>query len=722
MSTFYIDLVNGVDGNNGVDWAHAGKTLWNAWNFWDVQPGDLIKVSKTPDPSSLGINATWTDNNKLITLASSLTKNIEMCENAWNVAANVSQADETYYFKEGTKSRKITPAAAFVTGKMAWKSFAAQNFSAYTKISFWIRVSSAFNVNNLRIALCSDANGDTIVNQANLGFYAYMTGWYPVVLNIGALGASIQSVALYADADPGTISIYLDDIIACNNFTLQSLIGKNTADDTFWPIRSINDTSVQVGNPQDNATYGLVYRGTSETRTIYQRPGFTDRFPMSSSDYWHDSPSHQGDDPVIEISGGWDPVSNTQNGITCFDGYIGQGEGIHLINVDKIKYTKFALVRWYYGFRGYSNDTGIELEDVECSFCGYYGIYAYATSPWQYDMDSWVLTNIKTFGNYSMGLYTSDCRKWSVDGFLGVNEYYAIDAYKNDYSSWKNITSKYNSSYGLLLQLSADCEVDGVTSNNGDGSGANFSSCQNIKVKNLNISNCTYDGVRFSSCSGAVVDTVTSINNAGSGIDITYTVNIKIKDLVTSGNTEGGISAGDSQVQLDNPLICETVKVLYYSGYAYGRDQFVSCRKFYQINNYHRIFNYSGKSQSEQFVRHTASGLAWALIPEHVIQKLRFPPNNFKYTVLANKLVTIDIYVRKSNLYNGNAPRLVLIGGILSGISSDVIDSLSVGADTWEQLQITGTPTEDGVLEFYVDCDGNAGQVYIDDIGVVQAA
>ncbi len=56
MSTFYLDLVNGVDGNNGVDWAHAGKTMYNAWNFWNVQPRDLIKVSKTPDPSSLGIN------------------------------------------------------------------------------------------------------------------------------------------------------------------------------------------------------------------------------------------------------------------------------------------------------------------------------------------------------------------------------------------------------------------------------------------------------------------------------------------------------------------------------------------------------------------------------------------------------------------------------------------------------------------------------------------
>ncbi len=721
MSTFYLDLVNGVDGNNGVDWAHAGKTMYNAWNFWNVQPGDLIKVSKTADPVSLGINATWTDNNRLITLASVLTKNIEMCENAWSVAANISQADETYYYKEGTKSRKITPATAFLTGKMAWKSFAVQNFSAYTKISFWIKVSSAMDLSNIRICLCSDVNGSVIVNQAFIGFYAYTTGWYPVVLTIGALGASIQSVALYADSDPGTNSIYIDDIIACNNLTLQTLIGKNISDDTFWPIRSINDTSVQVGNPQDNATYGLVYRGTSEARTLSRRPSFNQRFPMSSSDYWNDGPENGTVGNVVHISGGWDPITNTQNGETWIDGYTGNGEGVHIINCDYVKWSKMALVRFYYGFRGYSNDTGIELENIECSFNGYYGIYGYASDPFQYDTDSWVLKNIRTFCNYSMGLYTSYCSKWSIDGFLGVNEYYAIDAYKNDYSSWKNIVSKWNSSYGLLLQQSWNCEVDGVTSVNSDGDAASFSSCPNIIAKNIIANGCTYDGVRFTSCSGAICENINSINNAQYGINIDGCINMKMKDLITSGNVSGGMITYDSQVFLNNPLICETVKIVFSSSYMYGRDQFISARKFYQINNYHRIFNYSGNIQSEQFVRHTTSGLAWTLVPGHILQKLRFPPNNFKMTVLANKEVTINAYIRKNGAYNGNAPRLVLVGNVLSGITSDVVDNLSVGADTWEQLEIKGTPTENGVLEFYVDCDGNAGTVIVDDFGVSQA-
>jgi hypothetical protein len=45
-----------------------------------------------------------------------------------------------------------------------------------------------------------------------------------------------------------------------------------------------------------------------------------------------------------------------------------------------------------------------------------------------------------------------------------------------------------------------------------------------------------------------------------------------------------------------------------------------------------------------------------------------------------------------------------------------VLDTMSAGADTWEQL--TGTTpvaSETGVFEVFVDCDGTAGSVYVDD-------
>jgi hypothetical protein len=62
-----------------------------------------------------------------------------------------------------------------------------------------------------------------------------------------------------------------------------------------------------------------------------------------------------------------------------------------------------------------------------------------------------------------------------------------------------------------------------------------------------------------------------------------------------------------------------------------------------------------------------------------------------------------------------------MLGGIVAGIDTDVTDTLSVGADEWEQLSVSDTPTEIGVIEWYVDCDGTAGVVYVDDMGVAQA-
>jgi len=722
MSTFYLDLVNGDDAKDGTTWAKAWKTFNNGPRVDRIAPGDLIKVAKTPDPISLGINATWNDNSYTLALASALTKNIEMCESAWSVATNVTDADETYYFKEGTKSRKFSIAAAFVSGKIAYKSFASQNFSAYSKITFWIRTNAFVNSNVLKICLCSDVNGNTIVNTATISDYFYSNRWYAFTISTGALGAAIQSVALYANSDPGTITIYLDDILACGNLDLRTLIGKNIATDTFWPIRSINDTTVRLGNPQDNATYGLVYRGVSETVALYRKPTFNPWLSAGDGDYLTQTNKSGEVNNLITFSGGWNTVSGLQDGETWIDGIIGYGWGLYLINRDYVKLDHISYIRCYYGIRDYDNCTGIQLDTVECSFNQSYGLYCYSSDPIVFDSDSWVLRTIRAYGNSSFGIYSSNCHKWDVDTVRGVNTYMGIDAYKNNYSSWKNITCLKNSGYGFLLQSSYDVQIDTTDCDYNGSPGVGLSTCPNINAKNIGADNNLSDGLRISQSSGAVFDNVDCASNSDNGVDISNSINVKIKDLTTSGNASGALVTYDSQVFLNNPSMGEAIKIYFDLYYFFGRDQFVSVKKYQQTANDHRIFLGEGTITSETAIRHTASGLAWKMTPLRAGQKLRLLPNNFKLTVIGNKEVTINVYVRKNAAYNGNAPRLVLIGGVLSGISSDVVDSLSVGVDTWEQLEVKGTPTESGVLEFYVDCDGTAGDIFVDDFGVFQAA
>ena len=70
--------------------------------------------------------------------------------------------------------------------------------------------------------------------------------------------------------------------------------------------------------------------------------------------------------------------------------------------------------------------------------------------------------------------------------------------------------------------------------------------------------------------------------------------------------------------------------------------------------------------------------------------------------------------------YNGNEPRLIVKRAVALGLTVDtVVDTMTVAVGNWETL--TGAlpiPTDNGVYEVYVDCDGTAGWVNIDDWAV----
>ena len=88
----------------------------------------------------------------------------------------------------------------------------------------------------------------------------------------------------------------------------------------------------------------------------------------------------------------------------------------------------------------------------------------------------------------------------------------------------------------------------------------------------------------------------------------------------------------------------------------------------------------------------------------------------FVVPVESGRAITVSVKVRKDGSYTGAAPRLVLKDNPVLGFTSDVVlDTLSVGANTWETLTgTTSAATARGVLEFVVDGDGTAGAVYVD--------
>lgn len=82
---------------------------------------------------------------------------------------------------------------------------------------------------------------------------------------------------------------------------------------------------------------------------------------------------------------------------------------------------------------------------------------------------------------------------------------------------------------------------------------------------------------------------------------------------------------------------------------------------------------------------------------------------------------TIGAYIRKDGSYNGTAPRLMLRRNDAIGVTADTVLATSalVAADTWYAVTAAlPVATLDGIAEVYVDCDGTAGSIYVDDWSV----
>jgi hypothetical protein len=80
----------------------------------------------------------------------------------------------------------------------------------------------------------------------------------------------------------------------------------------------------------------------------------------------------------------------------------------------------------------------------------------------------------------------------------------------------------------------------------------------------------------------------------------------------------------------------------------------------------------------------------------------------------ANTPITCKVWFRRDN--TGLTARLVCKGGQLTGVDSDVISTMTAAENTWEQLSVTVTPTQKGVLEFYAECwGGTTYNLWVDD-------
>lgn len=351
-----------VTPRGGSSWADAWLTITSGATAARIQPGDEIRVSKTPDPVSLGQSATFTDGSQDVVLTTAVTKKIEDAISGWTASTNITASTNTTR-KMGATAHVFTPASGFTTGKVAYKAIAGggtQDFSAYQKISFWFRPTSSviISANTYKICLCSDSTGDTIVNEINIPATLGSALFHAMVLDYGAaLGSNIQSVAIYANSDPGTTAFSINNIFATNDLDLKTLIGKTG--DVNYNIQSIDDTTIKIDTANTAAT-GRGYSGTTSTETIY----YCVPYDVTSTTVWQ-TLSEAGDSAraMDHYIGGYNTSNDTRDGRTVIASTIpALGTAINPKVFNKLSYFTFA--------RFSTISTGVLTEYENCVFCG----------------------------------------------------------------------------------------------------------------------------------------------------------------------------------------------------------------------------------------------------------------------------------------------------------------------------------------------------------------
>jgi hypothetical protein len=668
MPTLYVDFEGGNDANDGTSYANRVKTITSGITAARVAPGDTVRIMGSLAPTSLGQAATWTTNTSTIELTTAVTAEICDCDSAWTAVAPNSRGTNTTR-KEGTATEVITIDASFTTGKVAYFATGTLTLDGYQQVSMWIKcVTGTITAGQLELKLCSDTAGDTPVYTAVIPALGPASSgrWIPISVSVGSdMTTDINSVALYCASDTGAAVLHLDHIIACkvssaaDSLTLTSLIGKNAAGETWYTIKTILGTTVTLDCGPD-ATYNVYgkYVGTSESVTTYKRETIKPLDMPTATD-----DNYKG--TIQEAGTSASPVLYSggwnRTDMSTQDGetWLDGQNGYG------------AGIRWHMlGF--------IHLEKIGCvRFQN--GIFISSACHFS------EVNECHGNGNSNAGI------------IIGYGTYVHIGLVLD--TLWLCA----NRSYGIW---SSFCGESTFTDLKCDGNGsANIAvRSTHSRYKNISAQSSALYGAAFGTgCGQNEYDDVTIYNSGTSAFLF-------------------GTCLGNQMFR--NSTISEAVFVTLDAGAGpgYNRTRIISQDEAGVIGTHH-IYAAYGQVHSETSVRHTASGISWKIQPTSSTYCVAATPFSFllgSFPVNADAEVTVTCWMQRSN--TGLTGKLVCRGMQIDGVATDVTDSVTADADTWEQLSISFTPTEAGVVQIEAWAyGGTTYSVYVDDLSITQA-
>jgi len=689
MATFYLDYVNGSDSNNGSSWALAWKTFTSGATAARIASGDIIRVAKSPTPSSIG-NTTWTDRSKTVTLASALTQNIDLCEVIWTGTGDttVTLVAVGTDGKQGDYSVRLTvdssPQANIL---QAYHATGTLDLSSKQKISFWIKNTSAIVAGNWVVKLCSDTAGATPVDEFPIPAIPSTGYWVPLTLTRtgeGNLNSSIGSIAIYTGGvTTGLASsvITVDDFIACTSdgLNLQSLISKNSLEqggsEGWFGIQSIDNTDIKLDNEVNTkgittVSGGRGYSGASETVASYKRETIKTAMASATSTVVNNVMDSGSSGNQIQFQGGYNTASNEQDGETFFDGLNGNGYGIQISSKSYVTLNRLQVVRYYYG---------INLTSA-----------------------TWCNFSFQNLSNNFTGLYGSSSHNNTFSLFANVNQ----------------------SAYGIRLVAcirNTFTEITNANSNFNAGLWIEGNSFNNYVILASNLNNNVYGLYLYAGPANNLFDEITKADyNTTAGIAFEFAYYNLVKKCSSTFSAGSGILNNPGINFVRNAVLTGTTEVS--GGMVYSDCCLFSWNHDGNVGDF-RIYYDGGQILAQTAVRHTPSGKAWKLEVTSSTRTSSYPlrVKIAEVPVNANSQVTVKAWFYKDSA-SGIAGKLVCRGKQLTGIPNDVTATTSEILQTWEELTIQFTPTEAGILEieawaYYVSALSN---VYVHDLTISQ--
>jgi len=736
MTTFYCDFENGDDANDGTTFANRWKTLTSGATAARIAPGDEIRIMGSPAPTSLGINGTWTSEALQGTRTVTGATNATPIEVTTSTAHGYSTGDTLTIQNVGGNTATNGTWEITVTGD---RTFTLDGSIGNGTIS-------GNGVSRLR--------NNTVVRLASA-----------LTQNIASTGPNRAAWTASADV---TATLYTTDFK--EHYQADSIAiaaGFTTGLAAYWPTGTLDLSGYQQVSfwiRQNSGTVGA--DGAVELRLCSDTAGTTVVDTISI--------------PALSGLNRWRPVTvdlgtNLGSSIQSIALYVSTDNGAQtflLSNIiackassDPDSLTLTSLIgknvegETWWGIQSINGtrvmlDNETNAEPITTTLRGYYGTSETVTT-WKRETiklgpaasSSTALQATQKAGTdgspitYSGGwdrtaMTTQNLETW-LDGMNGNG--YGINIGHNfvniDMLAFTRLKRGLSNSAGSFCSFSL-----AAANNNGNALVISLPintitlghAAANSSSINIEAGPCTFvlnHGIISGGSAGIYGNGANDFkmlqgsgngiiaNNHTSALSITSNASGLFAGLEFTANGTSSIGSTYIKLALYKCLVSDNTEV---SSPEIGPGTVFSQNHDQTADN-HKIFLSYALISSATDQRKTASGISWKIQPTNTLRSASWPvPLSLaKVACAANAAVTIKAWMRRSN--TGLTMRLVCKGGQIAGVASDVVSSMTADADTWEELTITFTPTEVGVVEITAEAwGGTTYSGWVDDMTISQ--